>query len=781
MPGGWRPAGVESWLAASTPEPLFENVADRAGLARPHRAFLPNAAKNIPIPGEHMPPGAAVLDFDRDGRQDLFVPSGDGNRLYRNRGDGTFEDVAHGGRRRGPGGRGRGSAGLRLRQRRGLGHLRDLSPAPEPPLPESGRRHVRGGGRIRGRGPQRLLDLSGRARLRPGRRRRSLRPGLRPSRPRAHPRSRQRSAQPSVPQRRRTGSSPTSRRRRAPTTPAGPWRSSPRISTAISGPTSTSPTTSATTPTCAIDGDGTFDEPREEGRRPRPGLRHGRDRRRLRRRRPARLLRVELFVPAQLVPARPALPHAALPLLSRPAARLAEADEALARLVSLSQPRRRPLHRHVGGGRRLGHLVVLGLRLRRRGPRRPGRPLRRQRHGHGQERGRTGDRLLESHVGRVQNFEKGIPIAEFGDDSLWGRLPKRFYRNRDGRHFDELAAATGLESIGNQRGLVVLDADGDGDPDLFASGFLQPNALWINRNPSRAKTLVVSLEGDPTAAGPPSLHPRGARGDGDRRSRRPLAHAGRLRRIFVPVVRSARALLRPRRRRRKRTASRSAGPPAASRSAATSRPEGSRSANPPEPAHSLSLGSGPTKRHRPGPGSRSNRRTRTVSPREDLSTASGGPGLWQEDRHLAARQRGVGAEVLRAASGGDVRRFQRFDPLEEGVIHRNVCEARARRRRTDLSVPDHGDAAERQAAVAGLRHLDSQAVDEVLDRRRLRPGRLAGGTYMRSQVHPPPWPVSISFSTGPHTGTTAGPVVISASLMASRYVVTFPTGAVSKK
>ncbi len=68
--------------------------------------------------------------------------------------------------------------------------------------------------------------------------------------------------------------------------------------------------------------------------------------------------------------------------------------------------------------------------------------------------------------------------------------------------FDELAGVTGLESDANQRGLVVIDVDGDGAPDLFAAGFLQPPALWMNRNPSRAKSLVVSLEGDPKAPGP---------------------------------------------------------------------------------------------------------------------------------------------------------------------------------------------------------------------------------------------------------------------------------------
>jgi hypothetical protein len=98
-------------------------------------------------------------------------------------------------------------------------------------------------------------------------------------------------------------------------------------------------------------------------------------------------------------------------------------------------------------------------------------------------------------------FEEGTPIGEFGDDSLWGRPPKRFFRNRDGHRFDDLAAVSGLESQANQRGLVVTDANGDGAPDLFATGFLQPPALWINRNPSHAKSLVVTLRGDPTATG----------------------------------------------------------------------------------------------------------------------------------------------------------------------------------------------------------------------------------------------------------------------------------------
>ena len=98
---------------------------------------------------------------------------------------------------------------------------------------------------------------------------------------------------------------------------------------------------------------------------------------------------------------------------------------------------------------------------------------------------------------------------------------------------------------------------------------------------------------------------------------------------------------------------------------------------------------------------------------KDLRGPVESQGFGQEHRHLPSCQWGVGAEVLRAASGGDVRRLERFDPLEEGVIRRNVCEARARRRRADLTLPEYGDPAEGEPALTGLSHIDPEPVGDA--------------------------------------------------------------------
>ena len=83
--------------------PIFKDVSSKAlgGNASYHEQMLPgldhwrtvlDAACGIDVYGNN---GLAVGDFDNDGFDDFYVcqPSGLPNRLYRNRGDGTFEDV----------------------------------------------------------------------------------------------------------------------------------------------------------------------------------------------------------------------------------------------------------------------------------------------------------------------------------------------------------------------------------------------------------------------------------------------------------------------------------------------------------------------------------------------------------------------------------------------------------------------------------------------------------------------------------------------------------------
>src|SRR5438309_9851139 len=84
--------------APSRAQPWFEEIGERAGLTFVHRSG--HTTRHL-LP-EIMGGGAALFDMDNDGFLDLYVvqsgslsnpSSSGGNRLYRNRGNGTFDDV----------------------------------------------------------------------------------------------------------------------------------------------------------------------------------------------------------------------------------------------------------------------------------------------------------------------------------------------------------------------------------------------------------------------------------------------------------------------------------------------------------------------------------------------------------------------------------------------------------------------------------------------------------------------------------------------------------------
>jgi len=84
---------------------------------------------------------------------------------------------------------------------------------------------------------------------------------------------------------------------------------------------------------------------------------------------------------------------------------------------------------------------------------------------------------------------------DMGDSTFAGYEPSRVWRNEGSETFTEVAAGIGLADVGDGRGLAIADFDNDGDLDVYISNQGQPGVFYRNELANQANWLQLSLTG----------------------------------------------------------------------------------------------------------------------------------------------------------------------------------------------------------------------------------------------------------------------------------------------